>query len=330
MKKKTLIAALLLVVAGVQSALAQRVVIHLSDNHKVRYSLARVDSISFEELEVGDYDFVDMGLPSGTLWADHNVGADNPEENGAHYAWGETEPKDEYSWATYKYCNGTYDTLTKYCIHSGYGPVDNITELEAEDDAASANWGNGWQTPSYPQLNELLCGAYTLIEYTTQKGINGLKVTSKANGNTLFFPAAGYYDGTELQQAGVLGWYMSRTLFKYSSTYSEDMYFSPSSTSLGTAQTTYVGRYWGKSVRPVRYQDDPYDDWKVTKIIVKKGVSSSGDKDVILAPGETEELVASVYPEYAKNRAVTWESSDERWSCYGSWHWRLLDYCSCN
>ena len=309
--KKTLIAALLLVVAGVQSALAQRVVIHLSDNHKVRYSLARVDSISFEELEVGDYDFVDMGLPSGTLWADHNVGADNPEENGAHYAWGETEPKDEYSWATYKYCNGTYDTLTKYCIHSGYGPVDNITELEAEDDAASANWGNGWQTPSYPQLNELLCGAYTLIEYTTQKGISGLKVTSKANGNTLFFPAAGYYDGTELQQAGVLGWYMSRTLFKYSSTYSEDMYFSPSSTSLGTAQTTYVGRYWGKSVRPVRYQDDPYDDWKVTKIIVEKGVSSSGDKDVILAPGETEELVASVYPEYAKNRAVTWESSDE-------------------
>ncbi|MBQ4229304.1 MAG: hypothetical protein II675_05875, partial [Bacteroidaceae bacterium] len=118
MMKKTLIAALLLVVAGVQSALAQRVVIHLSDNHKVRYSLARVDSISFEELEVGDYDFVDMGLPSGTLWADHNVGADNPEENGAHYAWGETEPKDEYSWATYKYCNGTYDTLTKYCIHS--------------------------------------------------------------------------------------------------------------------------------------------------------------------------------------------------------------------
>ena len=113
-------------------------------------------------------------------------------------------------------------------------------------------------------MNELLCGAYTLIEYTTQKGISGLKVTSKANGNTLFFPAAGY-NNEGLQDAGVLGWYMSRTLFKYASDYSEDMYFTPSSTSLGTAQTSYVGRYWGKSVRPVRYQDDPYDDWKVTK-----------------------------------------------------------------
>lgn len=305
MKKKTLIAALLLVVAGVQSALAQRVVIHLSDNHKVRYSLARVDSISFEELEVGDYDFVDMGLPSGTLWADHNVGADNPEESGAHYAWGETEPKEEYSWATYKYCNGTGGTLTKYCIHSSNGTVDNITELEAEDDAASTHWGNGWQTPSDAQLDELFSEANTTMEHTTLNGVNGLKLTSKANGNTLFFPAAGYYDGAELQQAGVLGWYMSRTLFYSSSPLSIDKYFTPS----GSPNTVYTDRCRGKSVRPVRFQDDPYDDWLVININV--WMDGWGTTESTLNIAETLQLRASVYPHYAKNQVVTWESSDE-------------------
>lgn len=305
MKKKTLIAALLLLVAGVQSALAQRVVIHLSDNHKVRYSLARVDSISFEELEVGDYDFVDMGLPSGTLWADRNVGADNPDENGAYYAWGETEPKEEYSWATYKYCNGTYDTLTKYCIHSSNGTVDNITELEAEDDAASTHWGNGWQTPSDAQLDELFSEANTTMEHTTLNGVNGLKLTSKANGNTLFFPAAGYYDGAELQQAGVLGWYMSRTLFYSSSPLSIDKYFTPS----GSPNTVYTDRCRGKSVRPVRFQDDPYDDWLVININV--WMDGWGTTESTLNIAETLQLRASVYPHYAKNQVVTWESSDE-------------------
>jgi len=305
MMKKTLIAALLLVVAGVQSALAQRVVIHLSDNHKVRYSLARVDSISFEELEVGDYDFVDMGLPSGTLWADRNVGADNPEESGAHYAWGETEPKEEYSWATYKYCNGTGGTLTKYCIHSSNGTVDNITELEAEDDAASTHWGNGWQTPSDAQLDELFSEANTTMEHTTLNGVNGLKLTSKANGNTLFFPAAGYYDGAELQQAGVLGWYMSRTLFYSSSPLSIDKYFTPS----GSPNTVYTDRCRGKSVRPVRFQDDPYDDWLVMNINV--WMDGWGTTGTTLNIAETLQLTASVYPHYAKNKVVTWESSDE-------------------
>ena len=298
--KKILLATLLLMMAGMQTILAQRVVLHLSDNHKVRYSLARVDSISFEELEVGDYDFVDMGLPSGTLWADRNVGADNPDENGAYYAWGETEPKEEYSWATYKYCNGTGGTLTKYCIHSSNGTVDNITELEAEDDAASVNWGNGWQTPSIAQLDELFSEANTTMEYITQNGVRGLKVTSKANGNTLFFPATGRYYGTYIDGAGNIAFYMSRTLFSSSSPLSADKYFDP----FGSVHNAYIERCYGKSVRPVRYQDDPYDDWKVTSIWMNKTT-------LTLNETETEQLEATAYPDYAKNRVVSWESSDE-------------------
>lgn len=309
MKKKALIMALLLVVAGVQSALAQRVVIHFSDNHKVRYSLAKIDSISFEELVVGDYDYVDLGLPSGTLWADHNVGADNPEENGSYFAWGETEPKEVYTWDNYKF--GMYPSITKYCIHSEHGTVDNITELEPEDDAASVNWGSGWQIPSEAQMEELLGGRCTIMEYITQNGVVGFKVTSKFNGNSIFLPAAGYYnyyDDTSLQYAGTLGFYWSRSLFSSSSTIAINRYFTPGSTS---AFSTYPSRSCGMSVRPVCVQEDPYDDWPVTQITVQKQLYVSGERDVILFPGETEQLAAAVYPNYAKNKTVTWESSDE-------------------
>ncbi|MBR6376052.1 MAG: hypothetical protein IKR91_07460, partial [Alloprevotella sp.] len=93
---------------------------------------------------------VDLGLPSGTLWADRNVGADKPEAYGSYFAWGETVPKSDYSWSTYKY--GTADSeLTKYCSESSYGKdgyTDKFIELELQDDAASVNWGGNWRMPS--------------------------------------------------------------------------------------------------------------------------------------------------------------------------------------
>ena len=92
MKARTFIAAMLLVVAGVQSALAQRVVIHFADNHKMKYTIAKIDSITFEDPVMGNFDYVDLGLPSGTLWAECNVGAETPEGFGTYFAWGEVEP----------------------------------------------------------------------------------------------------------------------------------------------------------------------------------------------------------------------------------------------
>ena len=104
------------------------------------------------------HEWVDLGLPSGTLWATCNVGASNPEELGSYFAWGETATKDFYEWSTYKWCNGSETTMTKYCTNSDYGNdgfVDNKTELDFEDDAAYVNWGPSWRIPSYEQFEEL-------------------------------------------------------------------------------------------------------------------------------------------------------------------------------
>ena len=97
-----------------------------------------------------EHEYVDLGLPSGTLWATCNVGASKPEEYGDYYAWGETEPKEVYDWSTYRWCNGGRTSLTKYNTKSSYGIVDNKTELELEDDAAYVNWGPSWHTFAEP------------------------------------------------------------------------------------------------------------------------------------------------------------------------------------
>ena len=89
-----------------------------------------------------EHAYVDLGLPSGTLWATCNVGADTPEGYGDYFAWGETQPKDVYNWSNYQYCNGSHDQLTKYCNNSSYGYngfTDNLTTLQPGDDAATAN-----------------------------------------------------------------------------------------------------------------------------------------------------------------------------------------------
>ena len=97
-----------------------------------------------------DHAYVDLGLPSGLLWATCNLGANNPEDYGDYFAWGETQPKDDFSWTNYQYCMGSFNTLTKYCNNPdiGYnGFIDDLTTLLPEDDAATANWGDEWRMP---------------------------------------------------------------------------------------------------------------------------------------------------------------------------------------
>lgn len=138
------------------------------------------------------YNAVDLGLPSGTLWADRNVGADSPEAYGDYFAWGETKPKSTYDWDTYKWCRGWFDTMTKYCTKSSYGTVDNKTVLDLEDDAAYVNMGTEWRMPTFDEMEEL-CNKCTWT-WTTQNGTKGYKVTGP-NGNSIFLPAAGWrYD----------------------------------------------------------------------------------------------------------------------------------------
>ena len=139
------------------------------------------------------HEYVDLGLPSGTLWATCNVGASKPEDFGNYYAWGETSIKAKFNWDIYKYCNGSDDQLTKYCNDSDYGYngfTDNLTTLLPEDDAATVNWGDGWCMPTADQWQELY--ENTTHTWTTQNGVNGRLFTS-LNGNSLFLPAAGFW-----------------------------------------------------------------------------------------------------------------------------------------
>ena len=169
-----------------------------------------------------EHEYVDLGLPSGTLWATCNIGANSPEEYGYYFAWGETSPKNYYSWSTYKWCEGNETTLTKYCTDSYYGYndfTDGKMDLDPEDDAAYVNWGPDWRMPIKEQQQELIYEC--TWTWTTQNGVNGQLGTGRT-GNTIFLPAAGRRWHELLDDGGAAGVYWSRTLYEYDS---DDTYY---------------------------------------------------------------------------------------------------------
>ena len=173
------------------------------------------EELSIDTLEGNEsrnYDYVDLGLPSGLLWATCNVGAKAPEDFGDYFAWGETKPKERYSWYTYQHSKGGYYSLTKYCSNSKYGfkrVTDSLNILLPEDDAATTNWAGEWRMPTKEEWEELKNN--TTCTWTTQNGVRGLLFTS-ANGNSLFLPAAGRYWKNFLKDAGSNGNYWSSSL----------------------------------------------------------------------------------------------------------------------
>ena len=197
----------------------------------------------------GDHEYVDLGLPSGLLWATCNVGADAPEEYGDYFAWGETQPKQTYSLDNYIFAKGTsYEDpqFTKYCNYSSYGYngfTDNLTALLPEDDAATANWGGDWRMPTKEEWQELYYN--TTITWTTQNSVNGRLFTA-ANGNSLFLPAAGYRDASSLNGAGHYGYYWSGALYTFSPKTAWYLFFY---SVLSDIREFY--RSDGQSVRPV-------------------------------------------------------------------------------
>ena len=201
----------------------------------------------------GVYDYVDLGLPSGTLWATCNIGATSPEDYGDYFAWGETagynDGKTDFNWSTYKWCEGSSSTMTKYCNNSSYGYngfTDNKTELDLEDDAAYVNWGPAWRMPSDEQFRELK--KYTTTEWTTQNGVYGRLITSRSNGNSIFLPAAGSRDNSSLSYAGSDGDCWSRTL-------NDPLIARRLGFGSGYIYTGSNNRYYGFSVRPVRLSE---------------------------------------------------------------------------
>ena len=190
--------------------------------------------------------WVDLGLPSGLLWADRNVGAQSPEDYGNYYAWGETSTKEVYDWTTYAYGNAD-DALTKYCNMSNYGLngfTDNLTTLEASDDAATVNLGGNARTPRDYEWRELMDN--TTATWTTRNGVYGRLFTA-SNGKSIFLPAAGGRGGSYLDFAGERGYYWSSTLGTDYPDGAWYFYFDS-----GYQGMSNYERYDGLSVRAVR------------------------------------------------------------------------------
>lgn len=134
--------------------------------------------------------YVDLGLPSGTLWATCNVGASSPEEYGDYFAWGEVEPKSTY--ADDNYAWGSYTNIPPDLGMTKYNTTDEKMVLEPEDDAAHVNMGGEWHMPTSAQCQELIDN--TISAWTDNWNgteVTGIVFTSTANTNSIFIPAGG-------------------------------------------------------------------------------------------------------------------------------------------
>lgn len=178
---------------------------------------------------INGHKFVDLGLPSGLLWAESNVGASFYSDGGDYFAWGETEPKSCYDW-DYSYKWGSS------C--SKYNSSDGKRTLDAEDDAATVNWGAPCRMPDSSEFQEL----YNKCDWSWQG--SGYLVTGP-NGQSIFFPASGGYYGYHIYNDGVLGSYWSRSL------YSGDTSYILRFGSADVHPTNYNIRCEGHPVRPV-------------------------------------------------------------------------------
>ena len=262
-----------------------------------RNKLSKMAPMEVEKAALPEHEMVDLGLPSGLKWATCNVGASAPEEYGDYFAWGEAEPKSDYSWETYKFrVSGEWDNakINKYCTKSsnwgGTGPMDNKTVLDPEDDAARVNWGGSWRMPTLADWQELRNKC--TWTWTSQSGVNGRQVTGPS-GKSIFLPAAGYRSGTDLSDAGARGIYWSSSLntgrpYSYCVDFNSDYY-----------NWSNGYRCDGFSIRPVNGEFIP-----VSSISLEPS-------SLELKEGESYTLSATISPSNATEKTVHWVSSDE-------------------
>ena len=198
-----------------------------------------------------DFVFVDLGLPSGTLWANRNLGAPSSSDYGNYYAWGETtgynEGKTSFTWKNYKYCKGTSNTLTKYCSKSIYGNSgfqDGVVKLQGLDDPASSKYGYYYAIPTKEEWEELMSyGRWSRLGNNAFiRGVQG------KSDDVIMLPAAGYRSGLNLYDAGSEGFYWSSTLDENSP---EDAWMLHFTTSNSRPNEYDYYRCQGRSVRMV-------------------------------------------------------------------------------
>ena len=214
------------------------------------------DSENVEKTEKAiTYEYVDLGL--SVKWAKCNIGASSETDYGVCFQWGETSGISEslfgkysdenYSWASYKHCNGSNRTLKKYNNDSSYGTVDNKTTLDPEDDAATQIMGSDWRMPTTNEIDELLHN--TTKQWTQVKGVNGYKFTSNKEGyqdNSIFIPAAGICRDGLVENVGDIGYIWGSSLFTSTPNTARNLYFQSNMCYLN-----YGDRYYGLSIRGV-------------------------------------------------------------------------------
>lgn len=235
---------------------------------------------------------VDLGL--SVLWADKNVGADSPEDNGDYYAWGEKKTKDCYDWSTYRWCEGTEYTMTKYCTRSYYGKVDENTTLSLgdvylkSDDIARYQWIENWRMPTEDEMEELV--SKCIWTWTKKGGKRGYQVTGPS-GKSIFLPAAGFYEGEGNLGDGSKGYYWTSSLNTSYNNGAPGLYFD--------AANTFVSsrfRNQGLTIRPVA--DIPIEVVKIN------------EEKLDMKTGETCTLTTSIYPSHAGTGRLVWYSTN--------------------
>lgn len=183
--------------------------------------------------------YIDLGLPSGLLWATCNLGATSPEGYGNYYAWAETTIKQVYDWDSYQYYSNSTG-ITKYTYYDGLGNLE--TTLEPSDDAATVNKGTNWRIPSLDDFYELQSNCN--IKWMSVNGVNGYKFTGP-NGNSIFMPASGGRSEERFINKGVCGFYWLNSV-----TYDEYYAYGFILDSTSLNETSYY-RMYGQTIRPV-------------------------------------------------------------------------------
>ena len=209
------------------------------------------DADNTDVVVINGHNFIDLGLPSGLLWAETNIGAKTATDDGDYFAWGEIEPKDSYSWSNYLWnASGSDDWSETDFIK--YNSTDGLTTLESDADAATANWGSGCRMPTQSEIDELNDESnctWTWVSRTNSvgKAISCYKVVSVNNGNIIYLPASGHRNGSDLCNHGSIGYFRSSELGGKEVSDSYFLYFSS-----GGHYSSYVDcRCYGYSVRPV-------------------------------------------------------------------------------
>lgn len=204
--------------------------------------------------DTDSHEYVDLGLPSGTLWATYNIGATKPEEFGDYFAWGETEAKNLYDWDTYKLASVELnedwkeeidDYFDRWTVSfSKYNLIDNLSTLDQTDDVATAKWGNEWRMPTIEELNELI--SICKHSRTVVNGVVCDKFTA-SNGNSIFLPSAGDYFLSEPYAVNESGCYWSSSLDIQNNHYAQYLFLFEDEQGCGE-----YGRCDGFPVRAVR------------------------------------------------------------------------------